>query len=497
MKLISKSRFLAYQMCPKDAWFRLHTPDLEEFEVSFSSQQIMNLGNDVEDYAKKLFSGMVEVETWGYKAKKEVDALMEKKVPAMYQPTFVANGFIIRCDILAFNKKTKKWDLYEVKATNSMKEDGPRDHISDLTFQTIILEASGVDLGSTYIVHLNKEYVLKGDIDIKKLFVITDATEEVKSAKEETRKEMEKCKKYLNQEKEPKEGCDCHYYGRNSHCDTFEKSHPEIPEYSVHDLSRISNKKLIKLVEDGIYHIHDIEDISDFSEIQQNQILAHKTGEVIEDLKEIKVILDSYKYPLYFFDYETFAPAVPVFDGYSSYKKIPIQFSLHIMDKKEGPLRHIEYLHIEKSDPSEAIAKLLCESIDPNGTVLAWNFSFEKGVTKEIGNRSPQYKKILNRICRQMKDLRDIFTKQHYVHKDFRGKAGVGDVMEVLTPHLNYDDIPYTGLDVGFVWWNQILNGNITEKERKVYIKNLLDYCCQDTFVMVEIWRKLIKIVKI
>ena len=52
-KPISKSRFLDYLTCHKDAWFRLHQPDLEEFKVSATEQYFMDQGNVVEEQAKQ------------------------------------------------------------------------------------------------------------------------------------------------------------------------------------------------------------------------------------------------------------------------------------------------------------------------------------------------------------------------------------------------------------------------------------------------------------
>ncbi len=494
MKLISKSRFLEYRACPKDAWFRFYMPELEEFKVSISEQGRMDQGNIAEEYAKKLkvFSGFVEIKTRGFDSQKEIDLLMSQKVSAIYQPTFIADGFIIRCDMLVWNVKNEKWDLYEIKATNSIKnDDNPRDHISDLSFQTIVLERAGVDIGQKFIVHLNNEYIREGDIDIENLFLIDNSTEQVSEKKEITAQQMESAKKYLNQKEEPKDGCVCHLYGRSRHCATFKKSHPEIPEYSIHDLIRIgsSPSKLVQLVKNEIYNLHEIENTSDFSVTQQNQIHTHKTNKEIIDIKEISNILDSYAYPLYFFDYETYAPAVPIYSGYGTWQRIPIQFSIHIIDKKGGPLRHVEYLHQENSDPSEVVAKKLNEYIEPQGTVLAWNVSFEKNVTKEIGDRLHKYKDILNRICSQMKDLSDVFSKQYYVHKDFKGRFAIEAVMNVLLPQMTYENLPYTGEDVGYVWWQDIVNKGSEAEERAKKIHLIIEYCKQDTFVMVEIFR--------
>ena len=212
--------------------------------------------------------------------------------------------------------------------------------------------------------------------------------------------------------------------------------------------------------------------------------------------KEIENILNGYAYPLYFLDYETFAPAVPVYEGYSPYQRIPIQFSLHYIEKKGGPLQHIDYVHEDNSDPADAIAKHLTDSIDPLGTVLAWNVGFERSVTNELASREPKYEKTLQRICTQMQDQMDVFTKQHYVHKGFKGSAAIESVMNVLLPEMTYDDLPYTGEAVGFVWWKDIVATGASTTERIEKIRLIREYCKQDTLVMVEIFRILNDLIK-
>lgn len=492
MQLISKSRFLDYLICPKDAWFRLHKPDLEEFEVSSTLQHIFDQGYEAEKYAEslKIFSGTVEVKSRGADAQKETKELLAKKVPAIFQPTFVVDGFIIRCDALKWNAETSKWDLYEIKSSSSRHDTGARDHLSDAAFQAIVLERCGVPLGRVFIVHLNNKYVRQGELDIEALFVQNDSTELVSARRVSVAGEMEEAKNYLLQETEPKGGCKCIYGGRSSHCESFALSHPHVPEYSVHDLYAIGKSlpKLKALVENNIFHLHEIEDSSEYNEKHQNQIETFKSKEQIVVKHEIENVLAGYAYPLYFFDYETFAPAIPQFDGFKPYQRMPIQYSLHYIEEKGGPLLHKEYVHPEKSDPSEAVAKRLIGDINPKGTVLAWNVGFERSVTDELATRLPKYATPLRRICDQMQDLMDIFSKQHYVHHGFQGKASIEAVMNVLLPNMTYDHLPYTGQDVGFVWWTDIVSEN-PAADRTEKLRLITEYCKQDTLVMVEIWR--------
>ena len=492
-KLISKTIFLDYLSCPKNAWFLLYKPEFEEFKMTEALQNRLEQGNEVEAYARKLksFAGMVEVKSKGSEAQKEIDALIAKKVPAIHQATFISDGYIIRCDVLKWNAETVKWDLYEIKATNSLHISGERDHLSDVAFQSVVLESCGIPLGRTYVVHLNKEYIRKGPIDIESLFIQNDCTPKVDARKKTIVSEMKEAKKYLNQEKEPKDGCNCHYHGRSSHCATFSRSHPEIPEYSIHDLAYIgkSANKLKELVKQGLYNLHEIEDVSTFTDRQQNQIFVEKAKDPIIVNKEIENILNGYAYPLYFLDYETFAPAVPVYDGYSPYQRIPIQFSLHYIEGRGGSLKHIDYVHEDNSDPADVIAKHLTDSIDPLGTVLAWNVGFERSVTNELASRIPKYGKELQRICTQMQDQMDVFTNQYYVHKGFKGSAAIEAVMNVLLPDMTYDHLPYTGEAVGFVWWKDIVATTASTTERTEKVRLIREYCKQDTLVMVGIFK--------
>lgn len=493
--LISKTLFLEFLFCAKNAWLKINRPDLEHmFKMSDFEKQLMEQGNEVDKYARNLFPGGLEAVATGDEAVSETSRFMGILSPAIFQATFIVDGFMARCDILAYNKKTSKWDLYEVKATNTIKENmALRDHIDDLTFQASILKRVGVVTGKYYLVHLDKEYIRNGDLEPKKLFIIEDCTEKVFSKIYEIETQMEAAKEYLSRTNEPKDGCDCIFKGRSQHCATFAYSNPQVPEYSVHDLSRIgsSKNKLQMLVEQEIYRIIDIPGHFEFSEIQTNQIKVYKMETPIIDRDEIKKILDGLEFPLYFFDYETFAPAIPAFNGYRPYQRIPFQFSLHILNKPGEELQHVEYLHEGLSDPTESVAELLEEKVGSKGTIIVWNKTFEAGVNKEIGQRIPKYVKTMERLNSMIYDLMDIFRDQHYVHKDFKGSTSIKKVLPVLAPHLSYKKLNIQeGGAASDAWWKMV--GVITSKAEKEQIAtDLKMYCGLDTLAMYEVWKKL------
>jgi hypothetical protein len=327
-----------------------------------------------------------------------------------------------------------------------------------------------------------------GDIDLQALFQIDDVTEKVSARLPEIEGTMAVAREYLDRESEPPTGCECVRKGRSKHCTSFKISNPQVPGYSVHDLSRIHKTKLDLLVERGIFELGDIPDDFKLSDNQKNQVLAHRRQKPMINEDAIRAELDKLAYPLYFFDYEAFGPAIPAFNGYGPYKHIPFQFSLHILRSPDAPLEHVEFLHDGLSDPSEKVAEVLKENIKPGGTVIVWHKTFEQMVNTEIGTRLPQYAEFFKQLNGMIYDLEDIFREQHYVHHGFKGRSSIKKVLPTLAPELRYDVLGIKeGGQAADAWWRMVSPDTpATEKER--IAKDLKIYCGLDTYAMYAIW---------
>jgi hypothetical protein len=493
--LISKTTFLEYLMCSRNIWLKLHKPEwANSFVLSPFELQLAEQGNEVEEYARRLFPNGVLVTETGDEAVRETEQFMASEAPAIFQATFVVDGFIAKNDVLAYDKNNRCWDLCEIKGTNSIKEDGgDRDHIDDLAFQAQVLQLAKIKTGRHFLIHLNKDYSRAGDLEINKLFLVEDVTEKVKARLPQVEEQMNAARMYLTKDAEPFTGCDCLYQARSSHCSTFKHSNPHVPEYSIHDLARIgsSKKKLKTMVERGTFELKDIPEDIELTEIQKNQVRVHLTQTPIIELDQIKKELGALKFPLYFLDYETFAPAIPMFTGYGPYDRIPFQFSLHILRDSSAEPDHIEYLLRDRSDPSQTVAELLKKHILPGGTVIAWNKGFEQGVNKELAVRKAQYAPSLEQINTQMYDLRDIFQKQYYVHPEFRGKTSVKKVLPPLVPGLHHADLNIKEGGQASDAWSQMISPSTGPQERARIAEDLLTYCRLDTYAMFQIWRHL------
>jgi hypothetical protein len=546
MSIISKTDFLLYRECHKNAWLKINKPDIYYTnELSDFERSIIETGNEVELLARQLFPTGILIEGRDLVAQEKTAELVKKSeeigstgpkslknsVQTIFQPVFLKDGFLAAVDVLQYDQATKTYTIYEIKASNQIKE---KLHLYDLAFQVNLLKMAGVNIGRINLLHLNPEYVRKGELDIIKLFVIDNVTDQVTELLEKVTIEMHAALEYLSKAEEPRGHCDCIYKGRSSHCTTFHHSNPEVPDYSIHDIARIglSKKKLTELIDSNIFHVHEVPEHIELSEIQMNQVNAavravfdaDQKGPHISKKDKIAQELGSLQFPLYFIDYETFPSAVPRFDGFSPYQQIPFQYSLHIVEKMPNsgdtnlgdvnisePI-HREFLHTGSNDPTIPFIESLKNDIGKIGSIIVWNKKFECKINDELAKRALQslmpeslkseVKKFIDDINSRVYDLMDIFSKQHYVHKDFQGSTSIKAVLPVLIPELSYKKLEIREGGTASMKWNEMTtrerNDEKTKKKIKLsqaeadlIAKNLLKYCALDTYAMYAIWKHL------
>jgi len=128
--LISKTTFLEFQMCPKNTWLKLHRPELlHQFKLSEFELHLVEQGNEVESFARNLWPGGVLVALGGEEGCRETERLMSSSVPAIFQATFAADGFIAKRGTTTIDvellkeqpENLKRYCLYEDKDATVME----------------------------------------------------------------------------------------------------------------------------------------------------------------------------------------------------------------------------------------------------------------------------------------------------------------------------------------------------------------------------------------
>ena len=489
--MLTKSDFVKYIQCPKYLWLWKHRKDLIPEEINENLQKIFDEGYHIESYAYKLFPGGVNAQVEGFKESISLTKeLMAKKTPIIFQPTISGRELFCRGDIIKLNAYGESWDIYEVKSATSVKDI----NIHDLAFQKICFESVGHKIGKIHLVCINNQYVRHGDIEPEKLLQIEDVTEQVQYLEEEIKIEIAKALKIINQPDEPitriLKQCNDPY-----DCTFIDYCWKDIPDHSIYEIAGgLTETKLNLLLDDGILEIKDIPPgiIVSIAGMRHHHAVKHE--EVHIESENIQEELAQLQYPLYFLDYETYAPGVPLFDGYRPYQRMTFQFSLHVQETPSSPLKHHAYLAKDWEDPSLGLATELKNLIGPTGNVIAWNMGFEKGCNSEMGERYPEFLGFFEDINNRMFDLMMVFKKGYYVHKDFHGSASLKKVLPVLVPALSYGDLAIHEGGTASNQWGEMIKLETSQEAKSETYNNLLKYCELDTLAMVRILEELRKV---
>lgn len=463
---LTKTQFLTYLDSPLHLWAQLHD-QLDPTEFSAYDQLIIRQGYEIEKMAKVFLEQKVAKD---YPAGSSIE----------FQYQLSDGQYEAKIDALVHDVVNNTYDLFEIKSSTKVD----RRQKYDVTFQHLIASAT-LPVNTTYLVHINGECIKKGEIVVSNFFEIEEMSQVISSLREEV---LEKRSSALNISRMKNPPIELHCYKPNT-CPCKQLCHPNIGAYPVYDLSWWKAGQYETLIQKGYRNLSEVAETEDLNLKQILQIQSIKQEKPMIDHEGIQRELGNVVYPLYFLDYETFAPALPVFDGYKPYQHIVFQFSLHTLNNPNSlELKHAEFLLTEKRDPSKEITEQLLKVIGAKGSIFVWNKNFEYKRNEELASLQPMYAEELSAINARIFDLMEIFKHGLYVDYRFHGSASIKKVLPVLVPHLSYQNLTIgEGATAMTAWW-EMVHGK-TDKDQTA--KNLLEYCKLDTLAMVEIWKVL------
>jgi len=487
---VSKSNFLRYIQCPKRYWLGVHMPELADER----DMTVFTNGTRIGEVARNLFPGGVLLE---YREEdnrldyprmlSETKKHLEEGTDVIYEASFSTGNIFAICDILV--KTDKGYDVYEVKSSGSLKDV----YLPDAAFQYHVLKQWGLPVDRVFITHINTGYVRYGELHLEEMFYHNDVTDTVIEIEREIEEALPDIIHTYHLDEAPDIDIDlqcetpyvCEFMG---HC------YSHIRENSVFEIAGMQQKRKYSLYHDGVVYFRDI--INRGIVLKKNamqQVETALSGENIIERDEISGFLDTLHYPLYFLDFETINPAIPLYDGTSPYQQIPTQYSLHFIEGKDGQLFHREFLAEEGSDPRRKLAEQLANDIPENACVLAYHMAFEKKVIAGLAKMFPDLSKKLMSIHDNARDLIIPFRKRYLYTNEMKGKSSIKSVLPALFPDdpmLSYENLE--GVHNGNEASNAYLSlTDLSPDERAETKKQLLEYCKLDTLAMVKIWEKL------
>jgi hypothetical protein len=463
---ITKSDFLLYCEAPRHLWAKKHgqiEPSISDFD-----QHLVQEGNRVEALAQKFLASVFLPQHPG-------DQLM-------WQLTYSDGPFESRVDGLVYKPKSNTYDLYEIKSCTGVD----KDIVYDVTFQAAILEKH-IHVDHYYVLHLNKDYIRSGELNLAALFIAEDISDKVKALLPQVailRGEALRAAQVSDPDQvehclSPKD-CPC-----PALC------HPELPDFSIYDIPRLSRVKKLQLLENRILAAKDIPVSFELNPKQCLVAECARTGNKHIDHKAIAAEIENIAFPVYFLDYETCICAIPQYDGYHPQQQIVFQYSLHKLDAIGDEPLHYEHISLLEDDPTRSLLKRLKEDIGEAGTVIVWNKSFEMTMNKEMAKLHPEFAAFLENLNERIYDLGEIVNLGYYLHPGFKGSWSIKHVLPVMVPELSYDGMPIgKGDQASMAWWNMTY-GQVEQREKERLTEALLRYCELDSRAMVEIFKRI------
>jgi len=490
----SKSRYCNAVQCPKILWLKSNRPGL--FDDSVMNQAILATGNEVGDLSMGLFGEFTEVpySTDLSEMIAQTSKLLNENTPVICEASFTFDSCYCAVDLL--KKVRGGYEIYEVKSSTSISDI----YLHDIAYQNWVLQNCGLKVKKVCIVHLNKKYIRQGELELDKLFKIVDVTEIANEKYKEVSENIAFLKKYMEQTSEPAKEIGPHCSDPYD-CGFWNYCARELPSPSVFDIrGRLTSSKKWSFYKQGLISYEDLLKagaLNDEQALQASQEVYEQQPYI--EKSAIQDVLDSLYYPLYFLDFETIRPAIPLFGNTSSYQQIPFQYSLHWLEKKGGKLKHTEYLADPGIDPRRSLAEQLCKDIPCGVCTVAYNMGFEKARLKEMAALFPDLDRHLMDIHDHMCDLMIPFQQKSYYMKAMQGSYSIKFVLPALfpdDPSLDYGNLD--GIHNGDEASNMFLAmRDMSEQEVEIWRARLLKYCRLDTFAMVKLWEKLCEVARL
>ena len=488
---------------------------------------------------------------------------------------YVHNGHTYRCYVDIYNENENEINIIEVKATTNSKyiykvdDDGGKKGLffsdkkgnrggtsyplfikSGNTWHFNTAASAVTDAASEnnhpvnyYLAVLNSEYVYDGavdendrclyhNIDGQEIITFLDLNETTEAYQTTILKEIAALESYISTPHDVTKKVDVGKYcawGANTEClfwrHCFQKlrdvpdsnsANKYLDSHGKFKLGNIADK--YQLINEGYYKFDDVP--YEWLEKEKHRIQRdyYDSGTEYVDRDKMQYWFDQLEYPIYHFDFETFACPLPRFRGEEPYRQSVFEFSLHIerepgvCDKEKD-----NFIFLNKEcfdDERKALVEAIIDHFEFNedgtlkGTMLAQNTSFEIGRLKELAKLFPEYSAQLLAICDKSADLMHLLKNNemykgmknadifNYYHKDLSGSYSIKKTLPTLVPTLTYK-----GMDVGngvqayiaYINYDSPTptafdKGNVmkTKAERRKALKR---YCQQDTWAMVEILR--------
>jgi hypothetical protein len=477
---LSKTKLLSLMQCRRKLWLETYSPELVA-EPSAERTTLLATGNAVGAIARQLYGRgaghLVGFERGLRAAIDQTRALIAAGGTApIFEATFDHEGVSVRVDVLDRSEDRPK--IVEVKASARVKDH----YLDDCAIQAWALACNGLAPRTVAVATLNSEFVYAGDGRYDGLLVETDVTETVQDRLADVPALVTAARSTLGELDEPSVpvGLQC---GAPYGCEFYEHCAPPPGKFPVLGLGG-SKEKLFELLHSGYQDLRDVPESALEGDTQRRIWQQSRLGEPYVGA-ELRELVRALPFPRYYLDFETLAPAVPIFAGTRPFEALPFQWSCHV-ETAPQQLAHAEFLDLRATPPMRALTESLLATLGTTGPILVYT-PYERRVIQSLAARFADLAAPLAALAERIVDLHPT-TRRHYYHPDMQGSWSIKAVLPTVAPELDYSRLGE--VQDGFAAQNAYLEAiaaTTSDARRAALRRALLDYCRHDTLALVRL----------
>lgn len=487
-RLVTKTEFIRGLDCVRRAWLDIHQPSLKG-PLTIAALERMETGKRLGELARRRYgSGFMAFRPGSdpLTAMAETQAALEAGNRCLFEATFIGDGRLARLDVL-HQDESGSWTVDEVKSS-SVKEPKKidEDKLLDLAFQFHTAKSAGHPVATARLVLVDTSYSWDGvDYDPLEMLGVVNLTAACQEKAELVTEQAALLASVLDAEEEPEVELNTHCKS----CDYFDHCHADCPKHDLIFLPRITPKAVNELRAKGYRSIPDIPEEEKLTDARRRMRDVVVSGQPFVG-EGLKSAVASVPFPAAFIDYESSNPAFPMYPGTRPYQQVCFQWSAHMLDGPDSEPVHNEFLAETREDPRPEFCRQLWETVKDAASIVHYSHFEKTQLRAMVEDGIPFAEELLGAIEGRSVDLERIVI-DHVYFEGFNGRTSIKVVLPTLVPSMSYKKMLIADGTAAAAGFRKMLDPSTTPEEASELRGALLDYCCQDTLAMVEIFRAL------
>lgn len=393
----------------------------------------------------------------------------------IYEAAFLRDGVLVFCDILTFDRG--KVHFYEVK---SSARKTPQ-HISDVALQYWVLSACGFEELRCSLMTLNSAYVREGELNLNLLFNTEELTATVRPMQEETGLIVDELRRVVRGSDVPEVTPGAQCFG-SVPCDFLSQCWNMDQLSKIRSVPGLSPEQILNAYRAVRKAPKNSPGPEGFNQIQQ-KVWNVQNGSSPDYINEayFKSLFASLEWPVAFYDVEWFMPPWPLWNGHKPFEHLPFLYSLLILNKPEEAFSEDNGYLIPGRSPAEWKPHGLGEQLDRVRTLVVFDSKGEEKSFDMLLGRRPDVRIV---------DMSEWLQKGHLIVSGMNGTLGLKSLVSFAGRSAEWQKLSINGGYRAAMEYLSLFNSsNLFQSEESK--ANLIQYCREDTMLMLAVFRKL------